>query len=41
MLNFLARDYQIWRTAGTEMAFRKKLNGLLAEAGIESYPQVQ
>ena len=41
MLNCLSRDYQIWRTAGTEMAFRKKLNGLLAEAGIESYPQVQ
>ena len=41
MLNFLARDYQIWRTAGTELAFRKELNGLLAEAGIESYPQVK
>ena len=41
MLNFLARDYQIWRTAGTELAFRKALNGLLAEADIESYPQVK
>ena len=41
LLNLLARDYQIWRTAGTEMPFRKTLGALLAEAGIEPYPQVK
>ena len=41
LLNFLARDYQIWRTAGTEMHFRKALGALLAEAGTDPYPQVK
>ena len=41
LLNLLARDYQIWRTAGTEMPFRQTLAALLAEAGIDSYPQVK
>ena len=34
----LTRDYQIWRTAGTEMPFRDAVGQLLADAGIESYP---
>ncbi|UCH36285.1 MAG: beta-galactosidase trimerization domain-containing protein, partial [Armatimonadota bacterium] len=41
VLNVLARDYQIWRTAATEMPFRQAVGGLLADAGIEPYPEVK
>ena len=36
LLNVLARDYQIWRTRGTEMPFRDAVAALLAtDAGLE------
>lgn len=41
VLNVLARDYQIWRTAATEMPFRAAVGRLLADAGIELYPDVK
>ena len=41
VLNVLARDYQIWRTAGTEMPFRQALGTLLTEAGVQPYPDVK
>ena len=41
VLNVLARDYQIWRTAATEMPFRSAVGRLLADAGIELYPDVK
>jgi len=41
LLNVLARDYQIWRTAGTEMPFRQAVGQLLTDAGIEPYPEVK
>ena len=41
LLNVLARDYQIWRTAGTEMPFREAVGQLLADAGIDPYPFIK
>jgi hypothetical protein len=41
LLNVLARDYQIWRTAASEMPFRETVGRLLTEAGIEPYPDVK
>jgi len=41
LLNVLARDHQIWRTAATEMPFRAAVGRLLADAGIELYPDVK
>ena len=36
LLNFLARDYQIWRTQGTEMPFRDAVAGILeGETGLK------
>lgn len=36
LLNVLVRDYQIWRTSGTEMSFRDTIAGLLADrAGLK------
>lgn len=34
LLNALARDYQIWRTLGTEMPFRRSVAGALRWAGL-------
>jgi hypothetical protein len=41
LLNALARDYQIWRTAATEMVFRDAFGQLLADAGVEPFAEVK
>ena len=38
LLNVLSRDYQIWRTAGTEAPFRESVAELLREAGAPTGP---
>jgi len=38
LLNVLSRDYQIWRTLGTESAFREAVAGLLEETGVPRAP---
>lgn len=35
LLNMLLGDYQIWRTMGTELPFRRMVEGLLAGAGLK------